>query len=472
MGKAQLPEVRRSMTTLPVREPPLGVLPPDVIDAILPSVVARRALHDGDGKLTEAFALLRDFVLNDVDSIVHAFRTAIEASPGASQLAADEAVRKARFERTLTLIRTKYETAADITYARLECQSQLNAYNVDLDLEWLLIGYQGMAADLTRRMLKSCRWRPWRTGDMLLAIQRIIFYDTDNWVFIRQQLRREAQRRRFDRQAAQFEGDVVSTLEQVAQVVLDLEQRADAMREECDRVASEGLSMEEQLSRSREDFSYATDSAVALQESIHTTRQRYQDGVAKVTHILEAMKAERGGTTGLATRIGRIAETANLIRDIAERTNLLALNASIEAARAGDAGKGFAIVAQEVKALALQTQQATTNIETSLADLRASAGHSADAGPMPITSHFRDIAEMSDKALREQAETAENISSTLGITSGVVQEALSQMDSLRRVAGMVGEDSAKVAGATHDVAAGMANLRLRVADFLTNLRAA
>ncbi|WP_369292641.1 methyl-accepting chemotaxis protein [Bradyrhizobium yuanmingense] len=65
---------------------------------------------------------------------------------------------------------------------------------------------------------------------------------------------------------------------------------------------------------------------------------------------------------GLAAAAERIGSVVQLIAAIAQQTNLLALNATIEAGRVGEAGKGFAIVAQEVKSLASQTAQATVEI--------------------------------------------------------------------------------------------------------------
>ncbi|MEQ9198383.1 MAG: PAS domain-containing methyl-accepting chemotaxis protein, partial [Rhodospirillales bacterium] len=132
-------------------------------------------------------------------------------------------------------------------------------------------------------------------------------------------------------------------------------------------------------------------------------------------------QAGQSGETiaGLAKAAGKIGDVIELINDIAEQTNLLALNATIEAARAGEAGKGFAVVASEVKNLANQTAKATGEIRGLVTEVQKSTEASVTAIAV-ITNSIAELSQISSAiaaAVEEQSTVTDEMSGNMQTAS-------------------------------------------------------
>ncbi|MFY1664566.1 methyl-accepting chemotaxis protein [Pseudomonas sp. Pseu.R1] len=150
--------------------------------------------------------------------------------------------------------------------------------------------------------------------------------------------------------------------------------------------------------------------AVATSQASQESRSASEQGNARVGETIEAIESlERNAARsaerveGLADRVREIAKVLDVIRGIAEQTNLLALNAAIEAARAGEAGRGFAVVADEVRALAARTQQSTFEIESMVTTIREGSDHAVSAMKESTeqATQTRALARQSGDALQE-----------------------------------------------------------------------
>ncbi|WP_442969474.1 methyl-accepting chemotaxis protein [Pseudomonas sp. PS02290] len=108
-------------------------------------------------------------------------------------------------------------------------------------------------------------------------------------------------------------------------------------------------------------------------DEAHKGQQQVQQAVTAIDAVTFAITDSTQRVQALAGQIHDITKVLEVIRGIAEQTNLLALNAAIEAARAGEQGRGFAVVADEVRALAHRTQSSTKEIETMISHVRKGA---------------------------------------------------------------------------------------------------
>lgn len=203
-------------------------------------------------------------------------------------------------------------------------------------------------------------------------------------------------------------------------------------------------------------------------------REQVQQTVASIGHLAHDV-TQAGDQVGiLAQKVYGISKVLDVIRSVAEQTNLLALNAAIEAARAGEAGRGFAVVADEVRALAHRTQSSTQEIEQLVVDIRQGTDQAVNAmqGSNSRAQSTLELAQSAGVALNDIAAaitliTERNvvIASASEEQAQVAREVDRNLTNIRDIALQSSAGANQTSAASHDLSRLATDLNGMVAAF-------
>lgn len=253
---------------------------------------------------------------------------------------------------------------------------------------------------------------------------------------------------------------VSSTAEETNSITMIQQQGAQNAK---DAVESLNISVHSVADNAAQAASASTETSKISSEGAEVVERT----VATIHQLAETVEKSSDVIDQLDNDANQVGVILDVIRGIAEQTNLLALNAAIEAARAGEQGRGFAVVADEVRTLASRTQTSTIEIQTTIEKLQAAAKEAVNA-----MSSGKELAENSVEQVSAAGRSLEAITSSVAqinsMTADIASATEAQSDSAKQIVSHVDDISSSTAK-THQASEELASVSGDLAHLANDL---
>ncbi|CAH0226689.1 Methyl-accepting chemotaxis protein McpQ [Pseudomonas mediterranea] len=210
---------------------------------------------------------------------------------------------------------------------------------------------------------------------------------------------------------------IASAAEQLSAVTEQTSAGVNSQKVETDQVATAMHEMTATVQEVARNAEEASEAAVAADQQAREGERVVGEAIAQIERLANEVGNSTAAMGDLKRESDKIGSVLDVIKSVAQQTNLLALNAAIEAARAGEAGRGFAVVADEVRSLAQRTQKSTEEIEELIVGLQNGTEQVAT-----IMDNSRGLTDSSVELTRRAGGSLENITRTVSAIQSMNQQ--------------------------------------------------
>ena len=288
------------------------------------------------------------------------------------------------------------------------------------------------------------------------------------------QARQEEHNAQLAELAARFERQISDIVNGVAAASSQLESTATAMAETAEISANQSGTVSEAMASAAAGVTAAAAATDEFALSINEISRQASGSAELARKAAEATRKADETIAALAGSAAEVGQIVELISSIAQRTNLLALNASIEAARGGEAGRGFAVVAAEVKELAAQTAKATERVAVQIQKIQEDTGVSV-AALQAIARQINDLEVTSVSiaaAVDQQSAAGQDLARSIDLAARSTERVSSSIAQVREGSLATGAAAVQVLTSSSELKHQSAALRSQVDDFLNHVRRA